>query len=126
MPSRWLRACGAILAIGFGVNSLVPGLPHGCQADAAGIAPHHQAAEAPVTAPAGHEHDQAPSAPSKIPDCCVGNSCHVGRVAMPAAPHVVGLPVQLVREDRTAGRALPRRSTPRYTLPFANAPPHLA
>ncbi len=126
MPSRWLRAVGAVLAIGFGVNSLAPGLPHGCQAGATGIAPHHQVSETPAKAGTGHEHEHAPSAPSKAPDCCVGNSCSVGRVAVPAAPHIIALPVLLVREVRTTGRTLPRRSLPKYTLPFANAPPPLA
>jgi len=128
MPFRWLRACGAVLAVGFGVNTLAPGLPHGCLPDASGGAPHHQVAEAPVASGTGHEHkhDPTPSDPSKAPNCCVGHSCCASRVVVSATPHVVALPAQLIRLVRTSGRALPSRPLPRYTLPFANAPPLLA
>lgn len=126
VSSRWLRAWGAVLAIGFGVNSLAPGLPHGCQSDATGTAPHHQVSETPATAGMGHEHGNAPSAPSKTPNCCVGHACCVARAAAPAALHLATFPAHVVVERRTVGRALPPRSLPKYTLPFANAPPHLA
>jgi hypothetical protein len=128
MPSRWLRACGAVLAIGFGVNTLAPGLPHGCQPDATGIAPHHKVPDAPVTARAGHEHDHqhAPSAPSKAPNCCVGHSCCVARVAVPAALSIVIPVLQDVRSTPVIARTSPPRPLPRYTLPVANAPPLLA
>jgi hypothetical protein len=128
MPSRWLRACGVVLGIGFGVNALAPGLPHGCQPDAAGIAPHHQTSETPVTAgPShGHEHKHTPSAPSKAPNCCVGHSCCVARVAAPAAPSIVIPVLQAVLSTPVVVRTRPPRPLPRYTLPVANAPPLLA
>lgn len=125
MPSRWLRAWGAVLAIGFGVNALAPGFPHGCSPEAGGSAPHHQVSESPVTTGTGHEHEHAPPAPSKAPNCCVGHSCCVARVAAPTAFELVVPVLQAVPAMPVAVRTLPPRPLPRYTLPVANAPPLL-